>query len=56
MLNNIRSKQTILIVATVLLVGFLFSRDVKGLVKPAENSPKDAAASSMPAEAVPAIS
>lgn len=56
MLNNIRSKQTILIVATVLLVGFLFSRDVKGLVKPAENSPKDASASSMPVEAAPAIS
>lgn len=32
MLNNVRSKQTFLIAAIVLLVGFLFSRDVKGLV------------------------
>lgn len=39
MLNKIRSKQVILIVAIVLLVGFLFSRDVKGLVKPKEEVP-----------------
>ena len=42
MLNNIRSKQAILIVAIVLLVGFLFSRDVKGLVKPPEAAVKNA--------------
>ena len=38
MLNNIRSKQAILIVAILLLVGFLFSRDVKGLVKPKDEA------------------
>lgn len=38
MLNNIRSKQAILIVAIVLLVGFLFTRDVKGLVKPKDEA------------------
>ena len=38
MKNNIRSKQAILIVAMLLLVGFLFSRDVKGLVKPKEET------------------
>ncbi len=40
MLNNIRSKQAILIVAIVLLVGFLFSRDVKGLPKSEEDTKK----------------
>ena len=34
MLNKIRTQQFILILAMVLLVGFLFSRDVKGLVAP----------------------
>ncbi|RZL47296.1 MAG: hypothetical protein EOP00_12385 [Pedobacter sp.] len=38
MLNNIRSKQALLIVAILLLVGFLFTRDVKGLVKPKEEA------------------
>jgi len=38
MLNNIRSKQVILIAAIVLLVGFLFSRDVKGLIKPKDKA------------------
>ena len=37
MLNNFRSKQAILIVAIILLVGFLFTRDVKGLVKPKDD-------------------
>jgi predicted Zn-dependent protease len=36
MLNSIRSKQAVLIFAIVLLVGFLFTREVKGLVKPKE--------------------
>ena len=34
MMNTIRSKQTIIIAAVVLLAGFLFTRDIKGLVKP----------------------
>ena len=34
MLNNIRSKQVIIIVAMLVLVGFLFTREIKGLVKP----------------------
>lgn len=34
MAKNIRSKQISVIAAIVLLVGFLFSRDIKGLVKP----------------------
>ncbi|TKC12876.1 hypothetical protein FA048_04465 [Pedobacter polaris] len=49
MLNNIRSKQAILIVAILLLVGFLFSRDVKGLVKPKDESGK------MPTTAQPTV-
>lgn len=36
MLNKIRSQQAIVIGAIVLLIGFLFSRDIKGLVKPKE--------------------
>ena len=44
MLNNIRSKQAILIVAILLLVGFLFSRDVKGLVVPKDDAGKMPAA------------
>ncbi|MET4547185.1 tetratricopeptide (TPR) repeat protein [Pedobacter africanus] len=36
MINSIRSKQIILISAMVLLVAFLFTRDIKGLVKPKE--------------------
>lgn len=40
MANNIRTKQVIIIVAIVLLVGFLFTRDIKGLVKPKEQDGK----------------
>jgi predicted Zn-dependent protease len=36
MSNNIRSKQIIIIAAILLLIGFLFSRDIKGLVAPKE--------------------
>ncbi|ALL08529.1 hypothetical protein AQ505_25485 [Pedobacter sp. PACM 27299] len=43
MIKNIRTKQAILIGAVVLLVAFLFTRDIKGLVKPKEET------SSMPA-------
>ena len=45
MLNNIRSKQVIIIVAMLVLVGFLFTREIKGLVAPQE------AAQEMPVEA-----
>jgi len=38
MLNNIRSKQVIIIVAMLALVGFLFTREIKGLVKPKEDA------------------
>ncbi len=38
MLNNVRSKQVFLIVAMLVLVGFLFTREIKGLVKPKEET------------------
>lgn len=38
MVNNIRSKQVIIIVAMLVLVGFLFTREIKGLVKPKEET------------------
>lgn len=38
MLKSIRSKQLIIIGAIVLLIGFLFTRDIKGLVKPKEQT------------------
>jgi tetratricopeptide (TPR) repeat protein len=38
--SSIRSKQTIVIGAIVLLVAFLFTRDIKGLVKPTEENGK----------------
>jgi len=34
MMNTIRSKQTLIVAAVVLLAVFLFTRDIKGLVKP----------------------
>jgi tetratricopeptide (TPR) repeat protein len=34
MMNTIRSKQTIIVAAVILLAVFLFTRDIKGLVKP----------------------
>jgi tetratricopeptide (TPR) repeat protein len=43
MLKNTRSKQIIITGAIVLLVGFLFSRDIKGLVKPEEETKSVAA-------------
>ncbi len=36
MLNSVRSKQVTIIIAMLFLAGFLFTRDVKGLVKPKE--------------------
>lgn len=38
MLNNIRIKQLLIITAIILLVGFLFNREIKGLVKPEESA------------------
>ncbi len=37
MLNSVRSKQVFIIAAMLALVGFLFTREVKGLVKPKED-------------------
>lgn len=56
MKNNIRSKQVIIIVAMLVLVGFLFSREIKGLVKPKEAAGKMPAASNTAPNAAPAIS
>lgn len=47
MLNNIRSKQIIIIGAIVLLGAFLFTRDIKGLVKPKEQTSNVPAAGPM---------
>ncbi len=45
MLNSIRSKQLLIIGAVFLLVAFLFTRDIKGLVKPKEENGKGPIAS-----------
>jgi predicted Zn-dependent protease len=55
MLNTIRSKQAILIFAIVLLVGFLFSRDVKGLVKPKDGAKQTAIAQQAAANNMPTV-
>ncbi|MBC7615834.1 MAG: tetratricopeptide repeat protein [Pedobacter sp.] len=47
MFNTVRSKQVITIAAMLALVGFLFTREVKGLVKPKEES-KPVATSNIP--------
>ncbi|SMC73013.1 tetratricopeptide repeat protein [Pedobacter nyackensis] len=52
MIKSIRSKQIILIGAIVLLVAFLFTRDIKGLVKPKEEPTAGVpAGGQMPSEA-----
>ena len=38
MINNIRTKQVVIIGAVLLLIAFLFTRDIKGLVKPKEDT------------------
>lgn len=38
MSNNIRFKQVIIIVAMLMLVGFLFTREIKGLVEPKQET------------------
>ena len=45
MLNSVRSKQVIIICAIVLLVGFLFTREIKGLVVPKEEAGQTATSS-----------
>lgn len=50
-MSNIQSKQIILISAVLLLVVFLFTRDIKGLVKPKEDTTAAPAAGQMQAEA-----
>jgi tetratricopeptide (TPR) repeat protein len=56
MLNNIRSKQIIIIGAIVLLGAFLFTRDIKGLVKPKEQTSNVPAAGPMTSDAPQPIS
>lgn len=51
MIKNIRTKQAILIGAVVLLVAFLFTRDIKGLVKPKEQTSSTPAGGPMTAQA-----
>ena len=50
MLKSIRSRQIAVTGAIVLLVAFLFSRDIKGLVKPKEENSSSAAAGQMMSE------
>lgn len=50
-MTNTRSKQIILVSAVLLLVVFLFTRDIKGLVKPKEDTNAAPAAGPMQAEA-----
>lgn len=50
-MSNTRSKQIILVSAVLLLVVFLFTRDIKGLVKPKEDTTAAPAAGQMQAEA-----
>ncbi|MEJ2905854.1 tetratricopeptide repeat protein [Pedobacter panaciterrae] len=56
MLNNIRSRQIIIIGAIVLLGAFLFTRDIKGLVKPKEQTTNVPAAGQMTSETPQPIS
>jgi tetratricopeptide (TPR) repeat protein len=56
MLNSIRSKQIIIIGAIVLLGAFLFTRDIKGLVKPKEQTSNVPAAAPMASDTPQPIS
>ncbi|WP_316822057.1 tetratricopeptide repeat protein [Pedobacter gandavensis] len=51
MIKNIRTKQAILIGAVVLLVAFLFTRDIKGLVKPKDETSSNPTGAPMNAQA-----
>ncbi|TCC86564.1 tetratricopeptide repeat protein [Pedobacter hiemivivus] len=56
MIKSIHSKQIILIGAVILLVAFLFTRDIKGLVKPKEDTTAAVpSAGQMPAQETAAI-
>jgi tetratricopeptide (TPR) repeat protein len=55
MIKNIQTKQVIIIGAIVLLIAFLFTRDIKGLVKPKEDTTSAAATNEETAPAVPEI-
>jgi tetratricopeptide (TPR) repeat protein len=49
MIKNIRTKQIVIIGAVILLIAFLFTRDIAGLVKPKENTTSAPAAGEMAA-------
>ncbi|TKC02892.1 tetratricopeptide repeat protein [Pedobacter frigoris] len=51
MLNSIRSKQLIIVSAIAVLIAFLFTRDIKGLVKPKEETSKVPAGGQMSSSA-----
>jgi len=53
MLNNIRSKQIFIVSAIAVLVAFLFTRDIKGLVKPKEETSNMPAGGQMAPSAAP---
>jgi tetratricopeptide (TPR) repeat protein len=55
MIKNIQTKQVIIIGAIVLLIAFLFTRDIKGLVKPKEDTTSAAATNEATAPAVQEI-
>jgi len=55
MLNSIRSKQIVAIGAVMFLVAFLFTRDIKGLVKPKEETTKGSATAAEANSEAPAV-
>lgn len=55
MLNTIRSKQVVIIATMLVLAGFLFTRDVKGLVKPKEDPKNSATTSKAEENAMPSF-
>lgn len=55
MLNSIRSKQIVAIGAVMFLMAFLFTRDIKGLVKPKEETTKGNTGAEAPGQAAATI-
>lgn len=55
MIKNIQTKQVIIIGAVLLLIAFLFTRDIKGLVKPKEDTTSAPAAGELASNAVKEI-
>ena len=55
MIKNIQTKQVIIIGAVLLLIAFLFTRDIKGLVKPKEDTISAPAAGELASNAVKEI-